>query len=189
MPRRAADVLTAAAIPDAAMVAAAGRLCLAWETIPRDAVWSPRNSTFDNDEVAEWVGKHPEIGEWAARGRALRKPLPVTISSTTAALWVIAGVCTDDQWEPFYAAIRSGANLGPRDARLALRNWLLKRDSQRGIQGRQQEIAVWVKAWNRWLANGEVMLMTWRNTEGMPTPVRPPRLSSPTAVVTPGYTR
>lgn len=102
-----------------------------------------------------------------------------TFRSSNPTAWtalIVLGWRINPDWtNEFVERIISGVDLGAGDPRLALRNFLA-RDNERRSAG--QHLALYIKAWNDWLANERRQLVSIRPDEIFPL-LRSERITKP----------
>jgi hypothetical protein len=162
MPRSMGDVLRFAGITSASMVAATIRLVIAWRdgTIAQTFAHNPKS----RDRQLAFALEHEEALLWAIRlGGKLRRDVHGTSTAWAAILFELAQDDLTVEAEEWAEAIGSGANLGPRDARLALRNWTMNRASREIQVDSVVHLMTYVKAWNAWVSGTPVRnLRAWQ---------------------------
>lgn len=72
----------------------------------------------------------------------------------------------------FVETIRSGANMGYGDPRLALRNWL---SNDRQLRNAGEHLALYIKSWNAWLEGEKRQLASIRPDEPFPVMLTEPK--------------
>ncbi|WP_217200336.1 hypothetical protein [Streptomyces buecherae] len=175
--RSAADTLSSTGAKHLALLSSIIRHVLLFKAMPNDR-WSGTQARIPNDRIlAAYNDDKDRYGEAVAMGRELSKHLFATPTAAATGFFVTTEMAPAADIDEWVRGLKSGANLDPGDARLALREVpreTQKRGSKRRLDVRNQ-VAIYIKAWNAWVkpdnVGGELRLRRLRKGEKMPIPV------------------
>lgn len=170
-PRTASDQLHILGATNTNCAAAAAGIVLRYELVP-DRVWA-NSSCIDVtkslivDEVATSTEDY-ELAYSASRGMENAG----VVRSVAMALHVLVNRRSPNAelWQPFAQGIGRGANLGPQDPRLAVRNYWVRRDRTRAWGGQQSNLLAMLQAWNKFVAGQPLKMLKHPRREQLPMP-------------------
>lgn len=174
--RSAADTLLSTGEKYLHLLSSTIRHVILFETIPNDP-WSGARAHVSNDRIlAAYNEDRDRYGEAVTIGRELSKHLFASQTAAAVGFFVTTDVAPAADIDEWISGLKSGANLDPGDARLALRE--VPRDTQkrgsRRRMGMRDQVAIYIKAWNAWVdpeKASELRLRRLRKREKMPIPV------------------
>jgi hypothetical protein len=118
----------------------------------------------------EFLQKRPKLVEKCQGAWVIRKTFPRVPMSTIIAFESMAGELDESALTEFRNALITGANLGPEDPRLVLRNYLTRLQPNRPVNSIML-LGIFVKAWNSW-RKGEIrQVLALKDNEQMPVMV------------------
>ncbi|KOV86216.1 hypothetical protein ADL01_07330 [Streptomyces sp. NRRL WC-3618] len=172
--RSAADTLLSTGAKYLPLLSSTIRHVILFKAIP-NAPWSGSRSQVSNDRIlAAYNGDKDRYEEAVTIGRDLSKHLFATQTAVAAGFFLTTEVAPAADIDEWISGLKSGANLDPGDARLALREvpkGTQKRGSRRRM-GMRDQVAIYIKAWNAWVEpEGELVLRRLKKREKMPMPV------------------
>ncbi|MCK9929457.1 hypothetical protein MXD62_20115 [Frankia sp. Mgl5] len=170
--RTIGNVLQMHGMADSSNIAAAAQLCWGYVHGTLGNAQSQQRRGTSQQIVTFVDGRAETLDAALKQGRALRKMLPIRISTAAAAYWIIA------QAEPEYAALfwgplLDGAGLTSGSPILVLRNRLTREAGAPRKAETRQILAAYIKAWNAWLEDRPISLLMWRDNEPFPKANRP----------------
>jgi len=119
------------------------------------------NDPIDHLEMIEYLERYPILEQVSQTGDTCRKVLGGQPAAWTAFCAMIFTLDAGDA-NSFIGTMKSGANLAPGDPRLALRNYLLRREP--GTRA-EKTLGLMVKTWNYWRSGRQMKLATLRADE------------------------
>jgi hypothetical protein len=160
---------------NSATIASLANLILRYERHPK-TLW--QSDTVTKAEVVEWVATQ----DWADLTIAVRDYHQVRSHMKKQGLgmwygalrWLVHEHSTNaSRWYEFHEAISFGTNLSAGDARLTLRNYMLRgQRTKTNHWQRQSELATGIKAWNDFTTDTPRDLLVFKHSElsrsGMP---------------------
>ncbi|MFD8988225.1 hypothetical protein ACFVZ4_09205 [Streptomyces goshikiensis] len=174
--RSAADTLLSTGAKYLPLLSSTIRHVILFKTMPND-LWSGIRAQVSNDRIlAAYNGDKNRCEEAVNIGRELSKYLFASQTAVAVGFFLTTEVAPAADIDEWISGLKSGANLDPGDARLALREVpreTQKRGSRRRM-GLRDQVSIYVKAWNAWVdpeKSGELRLRRLRKGEKMPMPV------------------
>lgn len=119
------------------------------------------------DEAFAIMARYPHMAdslEFVSKDRHLWF-LPLGVAT---ALHLLFSKFDADLADVFFNSIKAGTNMEDGSAILAFRDYLIKSYKPRESRDRMTLMATTVKAWNYWMQDRTVRLMSWRLSEGWP---------------------
>ncbi|WP_203182415.1 hypothetical protein [Streptomyces pratensis] len=174
--RSAADTLLSTGAKYLPLLSSTIRHVILIKTMPNDS-WSGNRAQVSNDRILSAYNEDKDRYEEAVKiGRELSKHLFASQTAVAVGFFLTTEVAPAADIDEWIAGLKSGANLDPGDARLALRE--VPRETQkwgsRRRMGIRDQASIYIKAWNAWVDpenNGELRLRRLRKGEKMPMPV------------------
>ncbi|MFI7104098.1 hypothetical protein ACIBK8_32720 [Streptomyces sp. NPDC050161] len=177
--RSAADTLLSTGEKYLPLLSSTIRHVILFKTMPNGS-WNGAQAYVSNDRIlAAYYGDKDRYGEAVAIGRELSKYLFASQTAAAVGFFLTTEAAPGAhpaEIEDWTSGLKSGANLDPGDARLALREvprGTQKRGSKRRM-GLRDQVAIYIKAWNAWVQPdqaGELRLQRLKKREKMPMPV------------------
>ncbi|WP_256788589.1 hypothetical protein [Frankia sp. AvcI1] len=170
--RTIGNILQLQGVGDPNNIAATAQLCWGYtnNTLGRRTTTLRRGTPA---QVSAFVDDHGESLHTAVKqARALKRTLPVTISTAAAAYWIIARAAPESAAR-FWGPLLDGANLTPGSSILALRERLYREAAQQRKAETRQILAAFIKAWNAFVEDRSVKLLMWKDNEAYPRASRP----------------
>jgi hypothetical protein len=168
VPRSVGDILQLNGVQNAVFLGTLGGLDLVYQNHP-DKIWSGTYMPTKVEAVQHALDHQQEFQEATAAGR---KALSAISAHATAyaQLFILVGRSKfADAWEDFNDGVLSGVGLSEGDARLTLRNYIMRGKFEYGAWGRQRELALYIKSFNAYV-NGEEIRMLKFTRENLPMP-------------------
>ncbi|MEU3651664.1 hypothetical protein AB0E67_02255 [Streptomyces sp. NPDC032161] len=174
--RSAADTLLSTGAKYLPLLSSTIRHVILFKTMP-NAPWSGGRAQLSNDRIlAAYNGDKDRYEEAVTIGRELSKHLFASQTAVAVGFFLTTEVAPAADIDEWISGLKSGANLDPSDARLALREVprdTRKRGSRRRT-GMRDQVSIYIKAWNAWVElekASELRLRRLRKGEKMPIPV------------------
>lgn len=139
-------------VRNASVIVGIARMALLWERGGLATIPSNGGMTFPNWEIVNWVIDHPEVEDFAMRGRTAARELKTNAQSFGFALYLFEQIDLAAAKE-FETNLVEHVQAGKTDPLFLLREGLDKIAATAGKgQGlrHHQHIAILVLAWNRW---------------------------------------
>ncbi|GGQ53922.1 hypothetical protein GCM10010195_06630 [Kitasatospora griseola] len=175
--RSAADALLLTGAKYRPLLSATIRHVILFKEMPNDQ-WNGVRAYVSNDRIlAGYKEDKDRFEESVSVGREISRHLFASQTAVAVGFFVTTEVGPAADVDEWISGLRTGANLDPGDARLALREIpgeAQKRSSKRKMDLRDQ-VSIYIKAWNAWVdpnKAGELRLRRLRKGERMPMPVR-----------------
>lgn len=118
-----------------------------------------RNIKISNAEVLNMLERHPDIRKSLKWGKAISRLAPASIS---VALHYIFSQRNTGKADEFFHAIATGENLDMYNPAYLLRQRLIDNATAKGKITRRYTAALFVKAWNSWLAGTKLRCLRFR---------------------------
>jgi len=174
--RSATDTLATKGIENSATLSGAIRLVLTYDRYGSE-LRSGLKFRIPNNEVYEaalrYGNRLPEAAIQATNINRHRSAPKMSKVALTAGIFMIGRKLSENNElvEEFLRGYSDGTSLEAGDARLTLRNYMfnLKSSERTRVVPVQDQLAVFIKAWNAWTNNRAVTYLSMRTTEGMPT--------------------
>jgi len=127
--------------------------------------------TFDNDEVCDFVDKHPLLRDAAVIGQRLAGSLRVAPTPVGLAAYFMMGTGATESVEVFFDKMNSGIGLThSRDPIHVMRERMIKGEyRRRGSTDRFQLTGDLILAWNNFRAGKRTSRIHWKNGDELPT--------------------
>ncbi|MCX2183449.1 hypothetical protein KV205_23385 [Streptomyces sp. SKN60] len=174
--RSAADTLLSTGAKYLPLLSSTIRHVILFKTMP-NTPWSGVRAQLSNDRIlAAYNSDKDRYEEAVAIGRELSKHLFASQTAVAVGFFLTTEVAPAADVDEWISGLKSGANLDPSDARLALREVprdTRKRGSRRRT-GMRDQVSIYIKAWNAWVEldkASELRLRRLRKGEKMPMPV------------------
>ena len=164
------DVLSAEGHRDTSKIAAAIRLAF---QVDHDMVTGHggAKTRVSHSQLQKYFEENEDLATFISEAGALRRTTGITMSAALVAAWKF-NTLDPDMAHEFLDGLKSGANLDPRDPRLALRRWL---DRNARKTRASVHLAITYKAWNAYRTGRVVEVLRWsyvgESREKFPVPV------------------
>jgi hypothetical protein len=154
-----ADFLRVSGEARARQLAAAARVCVAWE---RGELARAHNIVLDPTDILDWVVEHPSIRDVILDGRRVSSHLRLPESVCTAFAYR-AALAAPSSWPVFRERCCTIVGLTDDDPVTALLRWSenMKRRKIGGAHLTQTHAAILVKAWNAYMVAEPVRMLRW----------------------------
>jgi hypothetical protein len=170
--RMAGDILGMSGFANARLAASTARFTLLISQF-RDKPWA-NISEMTQQRVVEFALTHQAAIEYGMScGNVARKKalLPDSQYGALAAFLSINSPAMTE-WENFHERVASGELLREGDPAFALRRWAINRRTISGSSAGQVVTAIITKAWNAYVQNRSIKVLSWRSYEmQMPDPL------------------
>ncbi|MEV7285248.1 hypothetical protein AB0O01_11905 [Streptomyces sp. NPDC093252] len=175
--RSAADALLSTEAKYRHLLSSTIRHVILFKDMPNER-WSGSRAHVSNDLIlAAYNDDKSRYEEAVTIGRELSKHLFASPTAVAAGYFLTTEVAPALNVDEWVSGLKSGANLDPSDARLALREIPMdtqKRGSKRRM-GMRDQVAIYINAWNAWgepETVGKLRLRRLRKGEKMPVPIK-----------------
>lgn len=123
-------------------------------------------AVVDRLDIGDYYNTHASSVDAAVKTAANMRPVFRSVNQTAwGALAVLGWRDNAAVFNDFNDKIRSGANLGAGDPRLALRNWM---SNERTLRNAGEHLALYIKTWNAWVLGESRQLASIRPDEPFP---------------------
>lgn len=146
--------------------ASAARLCYLYENVP----WSPeawRKHPVTPGMIKKYLRENPGLREAILQGSRVSKQMIISSAIAGYHLGVKEDV-SEELLSEFIDHLQSGANMDKGNPILTLREMLRKTNAKRRKWTREEQLALFIKAFNKWVTDTEVSMLSFK-TIG-PTP-------------------
>jgi len=169
--RTAADMLGIQGHKNRTTLAAVLKLIHCWD-VARNGSWN--KVAVSNELLEEVYRAHPAAGASTEIAQQLSKGARLLPGAAGLAHYVVeAAQVTEighELHDRFVTGLATGASLPDGDPRLALRNTIANLRASRRAMTAQMHVAMYIKAWNLWVAEKTRQSISWRADEAMPNP-------------------
>lgn len=124
-----------------------------------------RTIRVSNSEILNMLDRHPNIRKSLYWGRIMCRLAPPSI---TVALHYIFSRSNQEQADCFFRAVASGQSLEIFNPALVLRERLIDNATAKGKVSRRYMAALFIKAWNSWLAGTKLKNLRFREVGESP---------------------
>ncbi len=163
--RRGADFLRMDGEINTNLLAATLRLSYCYENVPPSSEgW--RKYLLTPDEQAEYLEKNPQIRDSLYEGSTLKKLFTPTAVSAFA--FLARKYRPEVNVDEFLFLLRTGLDLSRGNPVYALRELMINSNQVYRRWDTPQQLALLIKAFNRWADKEDVMIMTLRSNEAFP---------------------
>jgi hypothetical protein len=169
--RTAADMLGIQGHKNRTTLAAVLKLIYCWDTT-RNGSW--HKVTVSNELLEQVYVAHPGASASTEVAQQLSKGARLLPGAAGLAHYVVESAQVTqighDLHDRFVTGLATGASLPDGDPRLALRNTIANLRASRRAMNAQMHVAMYIKAWNLWVAERTRQTIAWRDNESMPEP-------------------
>jgi hypothetical protein len=176
-PRSVADTVTAVGIAQGSQVSSTAGVLIVYRDYP-EKVWGGSVAATKSEVHNFVVANHDALRIAVGRMNAVRKYVPVHPTAFAAFTYLAEDAGHSDMLDTFCRTLAAGTMLAPGDPIHTLRQHELRRVSANSTWGRQARLAVYIKAFNSWLAGREVQIVMYRRSE-LPMPQVTPSAGMP----------
>lgn len=172
--RTAADVLSMAGIPGGNQIASVARMVDSWKNGKRNIseLSKQAKNALTNDEVRMWAERDPNLA--IAAKLSLATPMKAICNQkASGALWFLLNEADPERCARFFELVQSGAGLQKGNPILTLRNFWMNLRVQKGATPVARYFDAGVRAWNRWVLDEQLTLITQRLEREVPDIVIP----------------
>lgn len=158
--RSLGDVLRWQGEKNVAALAAATETGLCWDSYGTPA---SRGTAHSHTERLAWLEANPDVREAVKTWNGIHGvPLRLPYGSGVPFLLRATRISSEDAAN-FVHLLKTGANIGEKHPIAKLRSWAMRTASSKGRYGREDYMAVEVKAWNAYVTGREIGNLSWRS--------------------------
>lgn len=167
--RTSDQILSMSGYTDAMHLSATARLIFLYRNYPYQ-LW--RSTKVTNEQVLGTV-QDTGIDRYINVARSLQK-LKFIVSGVAAGYYICEEAFPQGPHEAFLTALKTGEEMRIQDPRNAFRNFVIKSSAQPGRSRRDASLhfALYIKAWNDFVAKRRRTIITFRADEKFPEPVK-----------------
>jgi hypothetical protein len=166
--RSVGDILQLNGLNNGIMVGTLAGLDLSYQTWPNH-VWTGAQMPTKAQSVAHAVEHEAEFQEAVVAGRKALSAIGAHATAYSELYVLVHRSKYSDAWDDFHEGVCLGAGLSDGDARLTLRNYIMRGKTEYGSWGRQRELALYIRSFNAYV-NGEELRMLKFTKENLPMP-------------------
>jgi len=152
-------------------VAAVGQMCWGYanDRLSGAATWKRGTPA----QVLPFIEEHLEsLRAAVGQSRSLRRMVTTSLAAAGTAYWVFARADADAARE-FWSPLLDGVGLAESSPILLLRSRLIREAGASRKLPARDLLAVYIKAWNAWLADQTISLLVWKDSQPFPKAMTP----------------
>lgn len=171
--RSAADTLHVEGEKHTVQLAAMLKIVHLYDTRP-ELAWSGRASRLSNPQVLELLEQHPKLRKYTAVGDQIGQATGMIRTAAGASSYLVDRANGRTDLSEWYEGVIEGTSLGKGDPRLAFRNTMHELSRQKVGQplrrkDSREHVAIYLAAFNAWVAGDKVRVLRYHPTESVPT--------------------